>query len=66
MNGINLISPKDIGTYEITLAKCGALRLIWFANPYGGNKYEVCAGDEKKIETNYLWAAMDVYNALVQ
>lgn len=66
MQGTNLISPKDIGTYEITIAKCGALRLIWFANPYRGNKYEVRAGDETKVETNYLWHAIEIYNVLVQ
>jgi len=66
MQGTNLISPKDIGTYEITLAKCGALRLIWFANPRGGNKYEVYAGDEKIVETVFLRQAIGIYNELVQ
>lgn len=66
MTEANKINIKDVGTYEITIAKCGALRLIWLANPYKGNKYEVHAGDEKILQTNYLWMAVDVYNDLVQ
>jgi len=66
MTEANKIKYENVGTYEIIIAKCGALRLIWFANPRGGNKYEVYAGDEKIVETVFLRQAIGIYNELVQ
>lgn len=62
----NKLDIRKIGTYEIEIAKCGWLRLVWFADPKRGNRYEIQSNGEKIFETNYLWLVIAKYNELVQ
>lgn len=61
----NKIDIKQIGTYEIEIAKCGWLRLAWFADPIGGNQFEITSNGEKVFETKNLLIAIEKYNMLV-
>ena len=64
MNG-NKIHLKDIGYYEVEIAKCGLLRLVWITSPLYGNKFEIRSNGEKIHETNYIWESIKKYNELV-
>ena len=67
MTEANKINHDDLlKHYEITLAKCGWLVLVWLAYP-GNNcgKYELRSNGEKIFETNYLFEAVTKYNELV-
>lgn len=62
----NKVDIKAIKQYEITIAKCGLLHLVWIADPISNcSKYKLFSGDEKIFETNYLWLAIEEYNKLV-
>lgn len=65
MKGIDV---KQIAVYEIEIAQCGWLRLVWFADPrpYAGNRYEIQSNGEKIFETNYLWEAVEKYNEIIE
>lgn len=63
----NKIDIKQIGAYEIELAKCGWLRLVWRAVPGGMlSRYEIHSNGEKIFESDYLRDAANKYNELVQ
>lgn len=67
MSAGNKIEMQDIlKTYEITLAKCGWLELIWIASPFGNGKYEIRSNNETIYETMFLSLAMQRYNDIVQ
>ena len=60
----NKIDINRIGTYEIEIAKCGWLRLVWLANPTCENWYEVQSNGEKVFKTMNLKIAIEKYNEL--
>ena len=62
----NKIDIKQIGVYEIEIAKCGWLRLVWFAHPENGSWYEIQSNGQKVFETNLLRDAAKRYNDLIQ
>ena len=62
----NKINIREIGNYEITIAKCGLLSLVWITSPKGFNRYEVRSNGGLLLATNYFWEAIMHYNDLVQ
>ncbi len=64
MTTANKIDISQIRSYEITIAKCGALELKWIASPYDESTYEVYAGnsDIPVVKTNSLYKAIEEYN----
>lgn len=67
MTTANKIDISQIKSYEITIAKCGALVLKWIASPDGASIYEVYAGnsDIPVVKTNSLYKAIEEYNKRV-
>lgn len=63
----NKIDLSQIKSYEITLAKCGALVLKWIASPYDTSTYEIYAGnsDFPVVKTDSLYKAIEEYNKRV-
>lgn len=60
------ISKKELPIYEIQIARCGMIRLIWHADPKGiNNRYEIRSGDEVLSSTPFLEIALKEYNQLV-
>lgn len=66
MNAGNKISVKDLKTYEITIAKCGWLELVWIASPLGHKHYEIRSNNELIYQTSFLMQAMQRYNDIAQ
>ena len=67
MNKGNKIDINKIGSYEITLAKCGYLQLIAVAFPVLSLfKYEIISNDERVYKTIHLHKAIEKYNELAQ
>lgn len=66
MSAGNKISLQDVKAYEITLAKCGWLELIWIASPLGYSRYKIRSNNETIYESMFLTHAMQRYNDIVQ
>lgn len=67
MSAGNKIEMQDIlKTYEITLAKCGWLELIWITSPIKHKHYEIRSNGELIYQTSFLTQAMQRYNDIVQ
>lgn len=64
MTAANKIDISQMKSYEITIAKCGALVLKWITSPIDHGKYELYAGNSETpiYETRSLNAAIDEYN----
>lgn len=64
MTTANKIDISQMKSYEITIAKCGALVLKWITSPIDHGKYELYAGTSAQpiYETRSLNAAIDEYN----
>ena len=66
MNKGNMITRESIHCYEVQIARCGKIRLIWHADPKGiNNRYEIRSGDETLSSTPFLEIALSEYNQLV-
>lgn len=68
MTAANRICIEDIKSYEIIIAKCGALCLKWIASPKGGrNRFELYTGASifPVIVTASLFEAVEEYNKRV-
>lgn len=67
MTTANKIDISQIKSYEITIAKCGALVLKWIASPYDVSTYEIYAGnsDVPIVKTDSLYKAIEEYNKRV-
>ena len=64
MTAANKIDISQIKSYEITIAKCGALVLKWITSPVDHGKYELYAGNSAQpiYETRSLNEAIEEYN----
>ena len=64
MTAANKIDISQMKSYEITIAKCGALVLKWITSPNGYSMYEVYAGDSDFpiMKTNSFYKAVEEYN----
>lgn len=64
MTTANKIDISQIRSYEITIAKCGALVLKWITSPIDHGKYELYAGNSAQpiYETRSLNEAIEEYN----
>ena len=64
MTAANKIDISQMKSYEITIAKCGALVLKWITSPVDHGKYELYAGNSAQpiYETRSLNAAIEEYN----
>ena len=65
MNVGNKVEVADIGAYEITIARCGLVELIWIASPFGYSKYEIRSKKETIYETMFLTHAIEKYNKII-
>lgn len=64
MTTANKIDISQMKSYEITIAKCGALVLKWITSPGKYGKYELYAGNSAQpiYETHSLQMAIEEYN----
>lgn len=67
MNKGNMIDISKIGSFEITIAKCGLLRLNAIAYPtINSFAYEIKSDNEIIRASGDLHKAIEIYNSLVQ
>lgn len=62
----NQIELNDIKPYEIKIAKCGAVCLVWIASPGEYGTYEIRRYNQNIYSTNLLLEEMKKYNELVK
>ena len=64
MTAANKIDISQMKSYEITIAKCGALVLKWITSPIDHGKYVLYAGNSETpiYETRSLNEAIEEYN----
>ena len=60
------INIKLLGTYEIEIARCGYLRLIWTTSLFGYNNFAIHSGTGKMFESTDPQIAIKKFNELVQ
>lgn len=66
MSAGNKIEMKDIGKYEVKIAKCGWVHLLMIADPIGLNTYRIERKGVTLLKTYSLREAIGKYNELVQ
>lgn len=66
MNEGNKIDIKDLGKYEVPIAKCGWVHLVMIADPIGLNTYRIERKGATILKTPSLREAIVKYNSLVQ